>query len=74
MIFVLMMAAIVWITSNANSHNGTAASVLFPILLCLLAFTIIDLLFFFLLPAIICFLAALLISISIFQLRKQPKL
>ena len=71
MIFVLlMMTAIVWLVSGSVSHPRTSAKVLIPVLFCLLAFTVIDSIFFFALPALICLAAAVLIGFSIFQLRK----
>jgi hypothetical protein len=67
-----LLLAIVWILSRQSAEPKTAVAVLWPVAACLLAYTVIDFMYFFFLPAVICLLSAVLIIASIMQLRKQP--
>jgi hypothetical protein len=69
-----MLLIIVWLLSGSSADPGTSAKVLWPVALCLLAYSIIDFLFFFFLPASICLLSAVLIGIAITKLRKPVTL
>jgi hypothetical protein len=65
-ITLLMIVALLWITSGiAADDPKTTAKILWPILLCLLAFTATGFLYFFIVPAITCAVASALILISI---------
>lgn len=69
---LIMILLILWITSSsATALPSLSVKILVPVLLCLLAFAIADYIYFFPLVAITCLMAAVLIGISILQIRKQ---
>lgn len=69
---LLMLALILWGISKPSQENPSfAIKVLFPILICLSAFSVLDYLYFFPLVAITCLVAAIAVGTAILQLRKS---
>jgi hypothetical protein len=73
-IALLMIAALLWVVSGiASSEPKTSAKILWPVFLCLVAFTATGFLYFFIVPAITCAVASALIIVSINLLGKTNK-
>jgi hypothetical protein len=70
-ITLLSITAILWMLSSVSSQFSKITSqLLWPVLLCLVAFTFTGFMYFFILPAATCALASLLIVFSIIKLNK----
>jgi hypothetical protein len=70
-ITLLTLTAILWVSSSVCGQNPEAGiQILWPVLFCMIAFSVTGFIFFFTLPAVTCVVASILILISIFQLRK----
>lgn len=66
--------AILWSVSGITIDNRKLAiSILIPVSLCVLGFSITGFLYFFMLPAVTCLLATLLLCIAIYNLAFKSK-
>lgn len=68
---LLVFTALLWLISgSANKYPVFCTSLLWPSLICFIGFTVIGFMYFFIVPAASTLLASLLVTTSIFQLRK----
>lgn len=74
-ITLIAFAIILFIISNIDQGNkNLVIKLIYPILICILGFSITSFLFFFTLPAITCLIASILLGLAIYSFQKNNTL